>query len=1651
MLLSELNVGDKIKLNINSLYSSYLGSSIVFKIADKNHSGYPGDSITLITDKVIKFMCFDAKESKNSDSNRQSYGNNRYSVSNVLQWLNSNAAAGEWYSAQHTADAPPTTSNVYNANNDYDSIPGFLKILDVTFESGIIETNQTVVLNTVTDGGGYETVTSKVFLASATEVGIDNSTDIEEGSLLAMFSDDDSRIAYPTDTSINNDEENNVSSAAEACPWVLRTPSVNYSYNLKYVQKPNTISLSNAYYGGLGVRPLCNVYPTLLLSDTIDEDGCYVFNGISSPPEPALISIPELISGKTATITWSKPAEYPITYILERKIGADGEFEQIYSGIERSYTDNILPEYKVLTYRVRSTIADGGAASAYTTSADIAVIAGTQLLSNLEVGSKVKFGKYQVESEEAQDIVWTIVAKNHVSEPAYPDNSVTLHSSEILDLRCFDAKEPNNSNSDRQNYGNNRYSLSNLDQWLNKNAAANAWYTTAHETDQSPNSSSVVYSNTQYANRPGFLNGFTTDEINAILSTTVRVVKPSVDGGSYEDIQRKVFLPSTTEVGLSNENNIAEGSAWGYYTSNSARKGYVTQQCFSNTPSGSKPSSKTTAWYWWLRTPGYSGAHNPRIVITGGSLDSGYAYRGNYGIRPALNLSSSLLVTDTTDSDGCYTFVWTASSLEAPVFQTMSESVSAGDNIIVAWSTITEADSYDLQRSVDGGEYTNISTGTTNTLYIDTANPSWTTVQYRVRSVNDSGNSDWTESALITVQQSVSTISAPESITVPELNSGASASVAWSAVQNATGYILERSVDNSSFTEVYRGSETVYADTILSSWNTVQYRVCAYDGEGNTSEYTTSEVVSVNKTIADLLTAIRNHAEQDIKIIFDDGTVIGKSNISVSGGGLTLTEVLNGETDMTMGRAVSSLVEMVLFNTDGEFQDFNFNQEFTLQIGVKINDNFEYINLGIFKGERPEKVRGKLINFSAYDRMVYFDISAEEFITGLTFPTTLGEIYQSLCSFVGVNPVSLTFINSDKQYTFNPFSSADYTAREILAWIAEAAGAYARFNSAGNVELTWYENKNHTILKTDRFEMTESEFTTPAIDKLEVYNSYGDQLVTSGTGSNTYVISDNPFLYIENDTEIEGLQPFVNLIYNRLITFPAYNPSSLRAEWYPEIKCGDIISVVDDYGNTINFPVFSQTITWKGFGKVEYENTGGLTREIAPIQQRELEEIKKKMLRGTDLYTTVESYLNSQEGKASIVSAVGGEFVQISDGSSLTTTNAIEQLVQTTETGIENKISLTAGIGNGTIGSKVQAMLTLFANTDSSSISLAANALTLTATPKADTTTLTDVGKLYHNASAEYKFTQTSDGYYTSTNAGVANSYSYGALFFNFEETTTVTLRCISYGESNHDYGIVSQLDVSLSVDNSDDGATGSTNVLHNFKGESSSNYQDITLSVPSGTHKITFKYRKDSSQDSYDDCFKIRALTTKTIPSNAAILTLKSGSTSLTSAEISFTGSVTFYDLETAGSTVINGANIKTDNLFVKNVYLNAEDATSIWDSYTILTSELASASTTTVKLGAQTGSEFASYLYLYGNYIAMVNNSYANSPGSDPNGLLFLIGQGLMTPNQDGVFDVGSSSKMFNNIYGKKFYLASGTYLTYESSHLRLYNSAGTYTNIT
>jgi hypothetical protein len=272
-----------------------------------------------------------------------------------------------------------------------------------------------------------------------------------------------------------------------------------------------------------------------------------------------------------------------------------------------------------------------------------------QSINNLPIGAKVKFG-----SIYSEPIVWLVAGKNHTG---YPSNSLTLVAEKIIKIMAFDAKEPSNSNSDRQNYGNNRYLHSNLRQWLNSAAAAGAWYSAQHAADAPPNSEAVTYN--PYTSLAGFLNAFTADEKSAILNTTLTVARNTVtDGGGSETVVDGVFLLSNTEVGLANENSIAEGSLLSLFSTGSNRITQPTAAAVSNSDYTSGSLSASQAWTWLLRTPRADYSSFARRVNAGGELSYYHANFGYNGLRPALNLPSDLLISDTPDSDGCYTIEW---------------------------------------------------------------------------------------------------------------------------------------------------------------------------------------------------------------------------------------------------------------------------------------------------------------------------------------------------------------------------------------------------------------------------------------------------------------------------------------------------------------------------------------------------------------------------------------------------------------------------------------------------------------------------------------------------------------------------------------------------------------------------------------------------------------------------------------------------------------------------------------------------------------------------------------------------------------------------------------------------------------------------------
>ncbi len=490
-------------------------------------------SLRLILDAesvgVIGNKMFDNHEPNNPDSNRKNYGNNRYIWSNIRQWLNSDKPANQWYTAQHTYDAPP----------NYTNVAGFLHEWTEK-EIGVLENASWVVTKHSVDGGGAESFQSGVVLPSTTEMGLESNTG---GTRIDIF---------------NNNEDRVVSGIQYWC----RTPYSSNAYDTCTIHTGGTLYHYRTDNTGFGVRPLCKPVASNLVSDTPDSDGCYTF--IFTPP-------------LERTVVWDKSKNF----------------------YARQFTYNSKKQYQ--------TMLEG--AIAY-----LPIMPDGQELSKLPSKSKVKLGRYG-----DADLQW-LVSRN-------AENKLILvldsNSISALGNKMLDAAEPNNSNSNRRDYGNNRYIYTNLHQWLNAEKGANQWFVKAHNADTPPD----------YQNQAGFLNGWKKEELDLLELAEWTVTKTGVDGGGTETFQSKVVLPSTTEMGFSTEGG---GSKLDIFNSDSDRQ---------------------TGSTYWTRTPfPTSSCINYQVKSDGTQYSGGYnSYDG--AIRPICSIPETTLVSIEADIEGCYTLV----------------------------------------------------------------------------------------------------------------------------------------------------------------------------------------------------------------------------------------------------------------------------------------------------------------------------------------------------------------------------------------------------------------------------------------------------------------------------------------------------------------------------------------------------------------------------------------------------------------------------------------------------------------------------------------------------------------------------------------------------------------------------------------------------------------------------------------------------------------------------------------------------------------------------------------------------------------------------------------------------------------------------------
>jgi hypothetical protein len=208
---------------INSLEDGYVPTTITTYAADR--------TTAVETDLVVTQSAGADTLSPVNHHQRCKYGSNNYMESAIRQWLNSEDETFVW-EPQTPFDRPSTTA-AYTGG-------GFLHRLDPDLVAVLGAVDKQVARNTVTDGGGQDLFSDKVFLLSGVEVygGGEGTTTGEE--------------VYPFYTGVSEERIKYLGASAQR--WWLRSPasgSANFVYG---VHGSGNLTYTHVFYS-FGVAP----------------------------------------------------------------------------------------------------------------------------------------------------------------------------------------------------------------------------------------------------------------------------------------------------------------------------------------------------------------------------------------------------------------------------------------------------------------------------------------------------------------------------------------------------------------------------------------------------------------------------------------------------------------------------------------------------------------------------------------------------------------------------------------------------------------------------------------------------------------------------------------------------------------------------------------------------------------------------------------------------------------------------------------------------------------------------------------------------------------------------------------------------------------------------------------------------------------------------------------------------------------------------------------------------------------------------------------------------------------------------------------------------------------------------------------------------
>ena len=166
------------------------------------------------------------------------------------------------------------------------------------------------------------------------------------------------------------------------------------------------------------------------------------------------------------------------------------------------------------------------------------------------------------------------------------------------------------------------------------------------------------------------------------------------------------------------------------------------------------------------------------------------------------------------------------------------------------------------------------------------------------------------------------------------------------------------------------------------------------------------------------------------------------------------------------GKILKSIMKQLTIDSNEEIEK---GTEINFQFGVKVGNNYEYLDYGNFIVESVERKEDTLsYEIKCYDKMLYSMVDYVDM--GITYPITIKNYIIAICNYLGLDfkNENETFVNYDKVINNELYLDANknslgFTFRDVLDQLAEVTASIICINDDDELEIKYINDTNDTI------------------------------------------------------------------------------------------------------------------------------------------------------------------------------------------------------------------------------------------------------------------------------------------------------------------------------------------------------------------------------------------------------------------------------------------------------------------------------------------------------------------------------------------------------------------------------------------------------------